>query len=145
MTMIEAGKARLRLLVVEDNPSDVALLRLALARAEVDCDLTVFDDGSEALDLARQRGKYASAAAPDLMVLDLNIPKYDGLEILEALRANPAFENLRVVVLSSSSSPREKANIERFHVTQYITKPLDLNEFLRIGVVLKELLLSPAE
>jgi DNA-binding response OmpR family regulator len=74
----------------------------------------------------------------------LNVPKYDGVEILEAMRANPAFAEVRVAVLSSSSSPRERANIEKFHVSRYITKPLDLDEFLAIGLILKELLLDGA-
>ena len=133
-----------RILLVEDNPGDVELLRLALKRAGLDCELMVLDDGAEALALVRQQGKYAGVPVPDLAVLDLNVPKYDGVEILEALRANPAFAEVRVAVLSSSSSPRERANIEKYHISRYITKPLDLDEFLRIGEVLKELLTDGA-
>jgi two-component system, chemotaxis family, response regulator Rcp1 len=139
-----SGISQVRILLVEDNPGDVELLRLALMKAGLDCDLTVLDDGAEALELVRQQGKYADAPAPDLAVLDLNVPKYDGIEILEAMRANPAFAHVRVAVLSSSSSPRERANIEKFHVSRYITKPLDLDEFLKIGVILKELLVDGA-
>jgi CheY-like chemotaxis protein len=133
-----------RILLVEDNPGDVELLRLALKRAGLVCELTVLDDGAEALALVRQQGKYASVPVPDLAVLDLNVPKYDGVEILEALRANPAFANVLVAVLSSSSSPRERTSIEKFRISRYITKPLDLDEFLRIGEVLKELLAEDA-
>jgi CheY-like chemotaxis protein len=133
-----------RILLVEDNPGDVELLRLALKKAELECELTVLDDGDEALSLVRQQGQYAAARVPDLVVLDLNVPKYDGAEILEALRANPAFAEVKVAVLSSSSSPRERANLEKFHISRYITKPLDLDEFLRIGEVLKALLADNA-
>jgi CheY-like chemotaxis protein len=133
-----------RILLVEDNPGDVELLRLALKRAKLDCELTVLDDGAEALALVRQQGKHAATPPPDLAILDLNVPKYDGVEILEAMRANPAFANVRVAVLSSSSSPRERATIEKFRVSRYITKPLDLEEFLKIGRILKELLIDTA-
>src|ERR1700726_3759497 len=87
------------ILLVEDNPGDVQLLRLALKKAEVDCELSVVDDGAEALELVRQHGKYAAFPAPDLLVLDLNIPKYDGVEILAAMRANPAWAHVRVAIL----------------------------------------------
>jgi two-component system response regulator len=136
----QSGISKGRILLVEDNPGDVELLRLALKKAGLDCELTVLDDGADALALVRQQGKYADAPVPHLAVLDLNVPKYDGIEILAAMRANPAYAAVRVAVLSSSSSPRERANIEKFQVSRFITKPLDLDEFLRIGVVLKELL-----
>lgn len=136
----QSGISKSRILLVEDNPGDVELLRLALKKAGLDCELTVLDDGAEALALVRQQGKYADAKVPHLAVLDLNVPKYDGIEILAAMRANPAYAEVRVAVLSSSSSPRERANIAQFQVSRFITKPLDLDEFLRIGVVLKELL-----
>ncbi len=136
----KTGSSKARILLVEDNPGDVELFRLALRKAGLDCVLTVLDDGADALALVRQQGNYADLDAPDLVVLDLNVPKYDGVEILEAMRANPAFGDVRVAILSSSSSPRERVKIEKFHISRYITKPLDLDEFLRIGVILKELL-----
>ena len=74
------------------------------------------------------------------MILDLNVPKYDGAEILQAMRSNPAFKGVCVAVLSSSASERERAKIEKYNISCYITKPLDLDEFLRIGLTLKELL-----
>ncbi len=77
---------------------------------------------------------------PDLAILDLNVPKNDGLEILEAIRTSRRFAQLPVAVLSSSSSPRERANMERFKIRQYMTKPSDLDEFLKIGTMVKNLL-----
>ena len=88
--------------------------------------------------LVRQR--QAGASIPDLAVLDLNLPKIGGLEILEAMRASRAFAGIPVAILSSTSSPRERAKIDAFGVDRFITKPLDLEEFLRIGVTLKTLL-----
>lgn len=130
-------------LLVEDNPGDVELLRLALGAAEIDCELMVIDDGGEALALVRQQGKYSDIPVPDLAILDLNIPKNDGLEILAAIRTNQPFENLPVAILSSSPWLRERAILEPFHISRYITKPADLDEFLSIGMIVKELLSEP--
>jgi len=131
---------RSQVLVVEDNPADVELLRWALDGAAVDCDLTVIDDGGEALAFVQQRGKYFASTAPDLAILDLNMPKYDGMEILEAMRASKVFAAVPVAVLSSSSSPRDRARMEAYNIGRYITKPPDLDEYLRIGFIVKELL-----
>ncbi len=136
----EPDVARLRVLVVEDNPADVELLRYALSSADIHCDLTVIDNGSEALAFFQRRGPYSEAPAPDLAILDLNLPRYDGIEILEAMRANRAFAEVPVAVLSSSSSPRDRAKIEAFHIGRYITKPPNLDEYLRIGQIVKQLL-----
>lgn len=133
-------KAKSRILLVEDNAGDVELFRLALKKASLDCDLTVLDDGADALAMVRQQDRFAEVQPPDLVVLDLNVPKYDGLEILQAMRSNPAFAKVPVAVLSSSSSPRERSRIEQFEISRYITKPLDLDEFLGIGVILREIL-----
>jgi CheY-like chemotaxis protein len=138
--MAETDGRTVRLLVVEDNPADVELLRYALGSAELACDLTVIDNGGDALAFFQQRGKYADMPAPDLAILDLNLPKYDGIEILEAMRANRAFAQVPVAVMSSSSSPRDRARIEAFHIVRYITKPADLDEYLRIGLIVKQLL-----
>ncbi len=128
------------ILLVEDNPGDVDLLRLAFQTAELDCELNVVEDGGEALALVRQQGRYAEVPPPDLAILDLNVPKNDGLEILEAMRANRMYAEVPVAVLSSSSSLRDRSALERFGIRRFITKPSDLEEFLRIGAVVKELL-----
>ncbi len=138
--MQEAGGAAIRIFLVEDNPGDIHLLRMALRAACLNCELTVVSDGREALDFVQQRGKYASTAAPDLAILDLNLPKNDGLEILEAMRANAAFLKVPVAVLSSSSSPRERGRVERFGIARFLAKPPDLDEYLKIGTTIKELL-----
>jgi CheY-like chemotaxis protein len=129
-----------RLLLVEDNPGDVEILRYALVSAKVNCDMTVIDNGSDALAFIQQRGKYLNSAAPDLAILDLNLPRHDGIEILEAIRSNRQFDGVPIVVLSSSSSPRDLAKLQAFRIGRYITKPPDLEEYIRIGLVVKELL-----
>src|SRR5579864_4857641 len=116
----EFPDSKTHILVVEDNPGDVELLRRALQDARVECELTVIDDGAEALALARQSGKYANTAPPDLVIVDWNLPKHGGNEILAALRANPTFAALPVLILSSSSSPRERAQMETFQIGAFV-------------------------
>jgi two-component system response regulator len=135
-----AGSNKPHILVIEDNPADVDLLRYALQEANVDCEVTVIDDGGDALALTRRQGKFAGMPAPDLVILDLNLPKNDGIEILEAMRRSVPFADVPIAVLSSSSSPRERAKIEKFAVCRFITKPPYLDEFLAIGTAIKELL-----
>jgi CheY-like chemotaxis protein len=134
--------ASVRILVVEDNPMDVDLLRWALETASVPCELTVIEDGGEAIQFAQQKGPYASAKAPDLAILDLNLPRNDGIEVLEAMRANPAFAGVPVMILSSSSSPRERARLQVFGVGRYVAKPPDLDEYMKLGDVVRTFLLE---
>jgi DNA-binding response OmpR family regulator len=108
--------------------------------AGVDCDLQVIDEGEGAMAYVRQPRNSGGERVPDLVLLDLNLPKHSGLEILEAIRANQAYASVPVTVLSSSSSRRDRAKIEDFKVAMYITKPPDLEEFLKIGPTLKDLL-----
>jgi len=136
--MIPSGPRKIHILLVEDNPADVGLIRLALKAAQLECELTVLEDGAEALAFLRRQD--AQTRIPDLAVLDLNLPKNGGLEVLEAIRANAAFSGMVVAILSSSSSPRERVKIEEFGVDRFITKPLDLEGFLGIGSILKSLL-----
>jgi CheY-like chemotaxis protein len=132
-------EGRPRILLIEDNPGDVDLLRLALKTASFDCDLTVLDDGGEAMAMVHGLGKYANLPAPDLVILDLNVPKNDGIEIVASMRRTVLFRDTLVVILSSSSSPRDYAKLESFRIARYITKPPDLDEFLSIGAQLKKL------
>jgi len=138
--MKQAGEHKFRILLIEDNPADVELLRRAFASAKLDCDLTLLEDGEEALAFLRRLETQADEPSPDLTVLDLNLPKNDGVEVLQAMRASPAFATMPVAVLSSSPFSRERARIEPYGVGRYITKPADLDEFLQIGFILKELL-----
>jgi chemotaxis family two-component system response regulator Rcp1 len=138
---IEMGHAgrerRNHLLVIEDNPADVDLLRRALAREQLDCELTVVDDGAEALALFRPG---AATTAPDLAIVDLNLPKHSGLEVIAQMRANPSFAEVPVVIMTSSSAPRDRSNLEEFRIQGYIVKPADFEEFMRIGRQIREFL-----
>lgn len=127
----------IHILLIEDNPTDVELVRRALGVAGLSCDLTVLEDGAEALALLRR--SETEAVIPDLVVLDLNLPKHDGVEVLQAMRATTRFTAVPVAILSSSSSPRERAKIEQFRISRFITKPPDLDQFMKIGFILKDL------
>ena len=128
-----------RIVLVEDNPGDVHLLRLALNKAGVVCDLRVLQDGAEGMALARGLGSHRDRV-PDLIVLDLNLPKHDGLEVLAALRAVPEMRGVPVVVFSSSTSPGERARVEELGASMFLAKPPDLDAFLAVGDVLRSML-----
>ena len=136
----EPRNHKAHVVVVEDNPADVELLRWALEGANVECDLTIIDDGGDAMAFAHQKGKYADFRKPDLALIDLNLPKHDGWEILEAMRSNRAFAEVPVAVMSSSSRPSERVRMKDLKVERYVTKPADLEAFMRIGAIVKELL-----
>jgi len=127
------------ILLIEDNPADVDLLQRAFVSAQLDCELTVLEDGAEALAFLR-RLEASGGKTPDLAVLDLNLPKNDGIEVLQAMRATKAFSRVPIAILSSSASTRERARIEQLGIGCYIIKPPDLDEFLQIGFTLKQLL-----
>jgi two-component system, chemotaxis family, response regulator Rcp1 len=128
------------ILVVEDNAADVELLRMALGHAGLEYDLTWISDGAEALAFMQQARDSSSSPIPDLAVLDLNLPKYGGIEILLAMRANQALAEVPVAVLTSSSWARERVQMQSIGIACYITKPADLDEYLNIGFVIRDIL-----
>jgi CheY-like chemotaxis protein len=138
------GNTIFRVLLVEDNEADIYLLRQALKEAALDVELTVIEDGAEALSFARHQGKYAGFPPPDLAVLDMNLPKNGGAEVLEAMRLSKELSKVPVAVMTSSASPAEQLKAKQLGVERYITKPPDLEDFLQIGHVLREVLIESA-
>ncbi len=134
-----------RILLAEDNPGDVFLLKRALQRAGVECDITAFSDGAAAMSFVKREGEYADAPLPDLAVLDMNLPKRNGSEILEEMRRRPEYAKVPVVMMSSSASPRDQAKASELGGTLYVTKPMDLDGVLKVGEVLKDILLAKNE
>lgn len=126
--------------LVEDNPADVELFRMALQDACIECELVLFEDGREVIDHIRNADPAVPHSAPDLMILDLNLPKNDGLEILQTIRETPILANIPIAVLSSSSSARERVKLSAFQIREFIAKPPDLEEYLSIGKVIRSLL-----
>ena len=123
------------ILLIEDNPDDAELTRIAFAEAGIDSQLVVVGDGAEALDYLFARGRHAARDAADLpsiVLLDLNLPKVDGREVLQALRANPATRGLPVVVLTTSTEPFDVEASYALGVNSYIRKPVDFQKFVEV-------------
>jgi chemotaxis family two-component system response regulator Rcp1 len=123
----------IQVLLVEDNPGDVRLTKEALKEGKLLNQLTVVGDGVEALSFLRKEGIYADALQPELILLDLNLPKKDGREVLAEIKADPNLRRIPVVVLTTSSSEEDILKIYDLHANCYITKPVDLEQFM--GVV----------
>lgn len=122
----------IRMLLVEDNPGDAELTRDALASSKIHIDLSVVVDGAEALDYLFHRGKHVDAAVPDLILLDLNLPKLNGRQVLEEVKNNEQLRAIPIVVLTSSDAPNDIAETYRLGANCYVTKPLDLSAFQSI-------------
>jgi chemotaxis family two-component system response regulator Rcp1 len=123
----------IEILLVEDSPGDVELTREALADAKVSNNLSVVGDGVEAMAFLRKEEPYAAAPTPDLILLDLNMPRKDGREVLEEIKADQALRRIPVVVLTTSQAERDILASYNLHANCYVTKPVDLTQF--IGVV----------
>ena len=131
-----------RILLIEDNAADVALMKYALDKGHFPYELRTLTDGAEALAFFRREGKYAHAAQPGLIVMDLHLPKNDGMEVLEELRGKAEFADLPVAVLSSCLSPAERRSIAAFRATCLIPKPSNLDAFLIVGERIKQMALE---
>jgi CheY-like chemotaxis protein len=127
-------------LLADDNPSDVYLVREALREHGVDCLLRVASDGKEVLSVISGETPDVDVEDLSLIILDLNLPRHDGIEILQRLRESPVFDRVPVLVLTSSDSPRDRVLADELGATRYLRKPSNLDEFLILGAVFKELL-----
>ena len=121
-----------QILLVEDNPGDVRLTIEALKEAKVLNQLTVVKDGIEALSLLRRQGQYARAPRPDLILLDLNLPKKDGREVLGEIKADDNLKHIPVVILTTSQDEQDVLKSYNLYANCYITKPVDLNQFITV-------------
>jgi CheY-like chemotaxis protein len=131
-----------RILLAEDNPGDVLLLREALSNSALICELMVADDGQKAIALL-QAVAADRTRLPDLVILDVNLPKHNGAEVLACVRADPAFAAVPVLMLTSSASPADQATASRLGANLYIQKPSDLDAFLSLGKVISTILTHP--
>lgn len=122
----------IRVLLVEDSPDDVALTREALAESRVLNDLSVARDGVEALDFLHRRGAFADAPRPDLILLDLNLPRKDGREVLAELKEHPDLRVIPIVILTTSRAEADVLKAYRLHANCYIPKPVDFDRFLEV-------------
>ena len=136
------NEAPFQILLVEDNPADVYLFRMALTKAMFDFHLKVIEDGALAIDYIHQHDKDFETRIPDLAVLDLNLPKIEGLKVLEAMRKSRRLSMVPVVVTTSSSTETERSKSQLLGVEKFLTKPADLEGFLDLGTILKNILVK---
>jgi len=120
------------ILLVEDSPDDVRLTQEALKDARVINNLSVARDGEEAMSFLRREGEYADAPCPDLILLDLNMPKKDGREVLAEIKSDPHLRRIPVVMLTTSSAEKDILESYDLHANCYITKPVDLDQFITV-------------
>ena len=119
-------------LLVEDNPGDVRLTQEALKDGRVLVNLTVAYDGVEALDILHKRGTHGNKPRPDLILLDLNLPKKNGREVLEAIKADDDLKRIPVIVMTTSKAEQDVHRAYHLNANCYVTKPVDLDEFLNV-------------
>ena len=127
-----------QILLVEDNPGDVRLTREALKEAKFRNKVQVVGDGVEALAYLRQQGEYNGAMRPHLIMLDLNLPRMDGREVLAAIKKDADLRRIPVVVLSSSEAEADIARAYELHANAYVTKPVDIEHFLQVVKAIEE-------
>jgi two-component system, chemotaxis family, response regulator Rcp1 len=123
---------RIQILLVEDNPADVDLTTEKLEESKILCDLHVVADGVEAMTFLRREDQYANAPRPDLVLLDLNLPRKDGREVLADMKADPSLKRIPVVVLTSSQAEEDVVKTYELQASAYVTKPVDLDGFAKI-------------
>lgn len=128
--MTTAGRA-IDILLVEDDPGDELITREAFEHNKLNNRLHVAHDGEEGLNYLYRRGEFADAPRPDLILLDLNLPKYDGRQLLEKIKSDPDLAQIPVVVLTTSSAEEDILKSYKLHANAYVTKPVDLDQFMK--------------
>jgi len=120
------------ILLVEDNPGDVRLAKEGLKESKVTNNLHVVEDGEEAIAFLRKEGEYSNAVTPDLILLDLNLPKKDGREVLAEIKADEQLRRIPIVILTTSKAEEDIIKTYNLHANCYVTKPVDLDQFVKI-------------
>jgi CheY-like chemotaxis protein len=130
------------ILLVEDNPGDARLAKEALAESKIKNNLHFVGDGEEATDFLFRRGKFEDAPRPDLILLDLNLPKKDGRELLSEIKNDSHLKRIPVVILTTSKAEEDIIKTYNLHANCYITKPLDLEQFMKVVRSIEEFWLT---
>ncbi len=128
----------IEVLLVEDNPGDVRLITEALKDAKIHLHISVVHDGVEALALLRRQGNYSTATRPDLILLDLNLPRMNGHEVLATIKEDEVLRRIPVVIVTSSRADRDIATSYDLHANCFVTKPVDLDQFFHVVQAIRE-------
>jgi two-component system, chemotaxis family, response regulator Rcp1 len=126
------GYKMIDILVVEDNPGDALLIREVLNSNKIYNTLNIVKDGAEALDFLRRKGKFAGAPSPDLILLDLNLPRVDGRQVLADIKSDDKLKQIPVVIMTMSQDEEDIAKAYKLHANCYVTKPIDLDQFVKV-------------
>jgi two-component system, chemotaxis family, response regulator Rcp1 len=127
------NKKNLRILIIEDSPSDAELAVQAFKQSKLSNEITVMDDGNEALLYLRRKGKYINAHRPDLVLLDLNMPKLHGLAVLKEIKQDESLKAIPVVILTTSDDERDVKAAYELQASAFITKPVDFVKFISVA------------
>jgi len=141
MNMEEMGRP-VQMLLVEDNPGDVRLTKETLRDSKIMVNLHVVGDGMEAMAFLRKESKYANAPRPDIVLLDLNLPKKDGREVLAEIKQDPDLKRIPVVILTISNGQEDILKSYNLHANAYVTKPLNLEQFAKIVKAIEDFWLT---
>lgn len=125
-------------LLVEDNEGDIVLTLEAFEESKIKTKISVVKNGKDALDFLNLRGEYSSVERPDLILLDLNIPIISGMEVLREIKQDTALKTIPVIVLTTSSNPKEIKSAYEYYTNSFVTKPLDMTEFLKTIISIEE-------
>ena len=132
MSTMQNNTEPIEILLVEDNPGDARLTLEAMREAKVRNRIHVVEDGVEAMEFLRRQGRFGDAPRPDLILLDLNLPRKDGREVLAEVKADPDLKRIPVVVLTTSRAEEDVLRAYNLHANCYVTKPVDLEQFMKI-------------
>ena len=138
MNSMEESSRAIEILLVEDNPGDARLTIEAMREAKVRNRIHVVEDGVEAMEFLRRQGRFGEAPGPDLILLDLNLPRKDGREVLAEVKADPDLKRIPVVVLTTSRAEEDVLRAYDLHANCYVTKPVDLAQFMKIVAQIDE-------
>lgn len=140
--MIQGVGKAIDILLVEDNPGDVRLAMEALKESKMHNNIFVVEDGVEAMDFLRRNGKYKDMPRPDLVLLDLNLPRKSGREVLAEVKTDDTLKRIPVVVLTVSRDEEDILNAYNIHANCYVTKPIDFEQFIKITRTIEEFWLT---
>jgi two-component system, chemotaxis family, response regulator Rcp1 len=136
------GWQLIEILLVEDNPGDVDLTKEALQDAKIRNRLHVVDDGAKAVDFLYKRGAYVDVPRPDIILLDLNLPRKDGRQVLKEIKTDPQLAEIPVVILTTSQAEEDILRSYQLHANCYITKPVDFKQFMHVVKSIEEFWLT---
>lgn len=143
--MIKHSDHGVDVLLIDDHPGDVRLTEEAFSDGKAGIHLHVASDGEEAMAFLRREGKHATSVRPDLILLDLNLPRKNGRAVLAEIRADPTLTSIPVIVLTTSASERDVEEAYRLHANCYVTKPVDLDSFFSVVRLIQEFWLTAVQ